>query len=75
MAAKENRSQRAVHLKSTVTVGYYTVSDVQAILGCCDTLARKKIRELNDELEAKGFQRYPRGKVPKKYFDERFNHV
>lgn len=55
-----------------VTVAYYTVKDVMQILGCKETKAQDIIRQLNDEMEAKGYMRYPKGKVSKKYFNERF---
>jgi len=55
-----------------VTISYYGIEDVMVILGCCRTKAQDVVRQLNDELEAKGFMRYSQGKVPKRYFHERF---
>lgn len=55
-----------------VTVAYYTVKDVMQILGCKQTKAQDIIRQLNDEMEEKGYMRYPKGKVSKKYFNTRF---
>ncbi len=51
---------------------YYTVKDVMGILGCKQTKAQDIIRQLNDEMEAKGYMRYPKGKVSRRYFSERF---
>lgn len=56
----------------SVTVGYYTVKDVMVILGCKQTKAQDIIRQLNKEMEEKGYMKYPKGKVSKKYFNERF---
>lgn len=55
-----------------VTVAYYTVQDVMKILGCKQTKAQDVIRQLNNEMVEKGYMRYPRGKVSKKYFNERY---
>lgn len=55
-----------------VTIGYYTVSDVMVMLGVQRTKAQDVIRELNDELENKGYRRWPKGKISKRYFDERY---
>ena len=41
-----------------VAVAYYTVKDVMGILGCKQTKAQDIIRQLNDEMEAKGYMRY-----------------
>ena len=38
---------------------------------CCRAQAYKIIKNLNKELEAKGYLTYP-GKVSRKYFNERF---
>lgn len=56
----------------TVTIGYYTVDDVMVILGCKRTKAQDVIRELNDELVEKGYRKWPKGKISKKYFNERY---
>ncbi|MDD2979581.1 MAG: transcriptional regulator [Hespellia sp.] len=58
--------------RSEVTVGYYGVEDVMTILGCQRTKAQEVIRTLNDELVAKGYMRWPKGKISKAYFNERF---
>lgn len=55
-----------------VTIGYYTVKDVMVMLGVQRTKAQDVIRELNDELEKKGYRRWPKGKISKRYFDERY---
>ena len=55
-----------------VTEAYYTVKDVMVILGCKATKAQDVIRQLNDELEAKGYMRFRKGHVNRRYFDERF---
>ena len=47
------------------------VEDVQRLLGVKITKAYAVIRELNDELSAKGYLTV-RGKVPEKYLLERF---
>ncbi len=52
-------------------MSYYTVLDVQKILGIGSSKAYKIIRQLNDELKAKGYI-VVYGKVPKKYFNEKF---
>lgn len=62
----------AVLNKNNVTVGYYGVEDVMSILGCGRTKAQDVIRELNNELEEKGYRRWPRGKISKRYFNERY---
>lgn len=48
-----------------------TCKDVMASLGICETNAYALIRRLNAELNAKGYITI-RGKVPRKYFMERF---
>lgn len=47
------------------------VDDVKARLGVGDTKAYAIIKKLNKELESKGYLTV-RGKVPEKYFKERF---
>ena len=59
-------------VRKDVTVAYYTVQDVMEILGCKQTKAQDVIRELNDEMVEKGYKRYPKGKVSRKYFNERY---
>lgn len=47
------------------------VKEVQQALGVCEPKAYQIIRELNAELEKKGYLTV-RGKVSEKYFQERF---
>lgn len=46
--------------------------EVSEILNCKKSHAYQVIRELNKELEEKGYM-IEKGKVPSKYFFERFN--
>lgn len=48
---------------------YLTVNDVEEILGISRSLAYKVIRNMNNDLAAKGYLTAA-GKVPKKYFEE-----
>lgn len=48
---------------------YLTGNDVIEILGVSRSLAYKLIRNMNDDLAAKGYLTVA-GKVPKKYFEE-----
>lgn len=50
---------------------YYSVKDVQGILGISKSKAYEIIKMLNDELNSKGFLTVS-GKVLKKYFNERY---
>lgn len=50
---------------------FYGCDEVAEILGYKSGKAYKVIRELNAELEAKGYLIRP-GKISKKYFNERF---
>lgn len=59
-------------VQSEVTSAYYSVKDVMVILGCKQTKAQDVIRQLNNEMVSQGYMRYPKGKVSKKYFNERF---
>lgn len=49
----------------------YTVDDLKQILCIGDSKAYSIIRDLNAELEAKGYMTV-RGRVPARYFNERF---
>lgn len=51
---------------------FYTKDDICGILGIADSKAYKIIRQLNDELESKGYITV-RGRVPAEYFQKRFN--
>ncbi len=50
---------------------YYTVDDVMKILGIKPSKAYGVIRACNKELDMKGYMTI-KGKVSKKYFEERF---
>ena len=52
---------------------YYTCSDVMQLLGVSKSKAYSIIQELRDELEKQGKLSpvYPRGKIPKTYFNDR----
>ncbi|MDU6265820.1 MAG: helix-turn-helix domain-containing protein [Anaerocolumna aminovalerica] len=52
-------------------INYYTVEDVQALLGVSSSKAYQIIRQLNNELKSQGFI-VVMGKTPKKYFNEKF---
>lgn len=49
----------------------YLVNDVMKILGVSKSKAYKVIQDMNEELKEKGYFVIA-GKVPKKYFEERF---
>lgn len=49
---------------------YYTALEVGELLGVSRTKAYKIVKELNAELQAKGYIVIA-GKVPKRYFEER----
>lgn len=51
---------------------YYTVEEVKVLLGVEQDKAYRVIRELRIELKNKGYAMYPAGKIPKKYFLERY---
>lgn len=53
---------------------YYYAEDIVELLGVSRNYAYKVIRELNDELEQQGY-RVVSGKIPKKFFQERFYGV
>ena len=57
--------------KPEVTVGYYGVTDVMVILGCGRTKAQDVIRQMNDELNEKGYLTVA-GRVSRQYYEERF---
>lgn len=52
-------------------MNYYTVEDVQKLLGVASSKAYQVIRQLNSQLKAKGYITVA-GRVPKKYFNERY---
>lgn len=55
-----------------VEPAYFTVQDVQTILGVKERKAQMVIKQLNDELVEKGFMRWPKGRIGKEYFSERY---
>lgn len=52
----------------------YTVLDVARLLNVSQSMAYKLLREMNDELSKKGYLTV-RGKIPAKYFHERYYMV
>ena len=52
-----------------MTLLFYTAQEVAEILGVSRTKAYKIVKQLNLELQAKGFIVIA-GRVPKKYFEE-----
>ncbi len=52
---------------------YYTAAEVQNILGVSRDKSYKIVRGLREELVAKGklTDEYPKGKIPRRYFDEK----
>ena len=61
-----NRCLEVILMKSV----FYTAQEVAEILGVSRTKAYKIVKELNIELQAKGFIVIA-GKIPKRYFEER----
>lgn len=53
-------------------MAFYYVEDVMRILGVSRSKAYKIIQQLRKELVQKGYFEYPAGRIPKKYFCERF---
>lgn len=51
---------------------FYTVKEVQILLGVKTDKAYRIIRQLRAELVKQGYAQYPAGKVPKKYFLQRY---
>lgn len=49
------------------------VKEVREILGVGESLAYKIMKQLNEELEKKGYL-VIRGKIPREYLEERFYH-
>lgn len=49
---------------------YITAADVMTLLGCKVNTAYKRIREVNDIAEKKGYRRYTQGKASKYLFAE-----
>ena len=55
----------------TDTSVFYTADDISAILTVSKPTAYRIIKRLNDELASKGYI-VVSGRVPKKYFNEKF---
>lgn len=53
------------------SVLYYTAQEVQEMLGVSRAKAYKVVKELNEELAAKGYL-VTAGKIPKKYLAEKY---
>lgn len=53
-------------------VQFYNAEDIMNMLGVGQTTAYKIINQLRKELVKKGYAEYPAGKIPKKYFHERY---
>jgi len=51
---------------------FYNASDIMEMLDVGQTTAYKIINNLRKELVSKGYAEYPAGKIPKKYFHERY---
>ncbi len=62
---------KAIHATESSRRNYMTADDVAREIGCGHSCAAKYIQRLNKELEQKGFMTAP-GRVPRKYFFERF---
>ena len=56
----------------TDTSVFYTADDISVILTVSKPTAYRIIKRLNDELTNKGFIVVVSGRVPKKYFNEKF---
>lgn len=66
----ELKRKGEMNMENTMKM-YITADEVAELLGVSRGYAYKVIRGLNDELKAKGF-RVISGKVPRKYFQEKF---
>ena len=53
---------------------YITAAEMAEMLGISKPYAYKLIKQMNEELDAKGFITFP-GKVATKYFEEKFYGV
>lgn len=64
------KGEKSMSEIQAVTTPFYSVADVQNILGVGKSKAYQIIKKLNDELSGNGFITVS-GKVSKKYFNER----
>ncbi|MNW57346.1 hypothetical protein D3C74_351430 [compost metagenome] len=54
---------------------YYTAAEVQLLLGLGSLrTAHNRVQSMNEELQARGFW-VERGKVPRKFFHERYPYI
>lgn len=49
---------------------FYSCKEVMELLGCCESKAYRIMKEMNKELQKKGYITMS-GKVPKAYFNEK----
>jgi len=54
----------------SVSFNLYTAQDIADILGVSTSVAYKHIKQMNQELAAKGYITVA-GKIPRRYFEER----
>lgn len=59
-------------MNKVTEVQFYTAVDVITMLGVGESTAYKIINRLRKELVEKGYAEYPAGKIPKRYFHERY---
>lgn len=71
---KRSRKKDNLILMKTKAVqpAYYGIQDVMTMQGCSERKAQAIVKSLNDELEGKGYLRWPKGKISKNYYHERF---
>ena len=72
MGAVTGQKRMKVQLIPSSQKLYYTVEEVKVLLGVEQDKAYKIIRSLRRELISRGYAEYPAGKVPKRYFLERY---
>ena len=63
--------ERGIRMNKNLIPSYLAVEDVMELLAIRKSKAYSIIKDLNVELETKGFMTIP-GRVPKKYLLERF---
>ena len=66
------RNREGMHAVQMAPKLFYTVKEVQTLLGIKTDKAYRIIRQLRAELVEQGYAEYPAGKVPKRYFLERY---
>ena len=65
------RAVIVMRAKNHTESSFLYVADIMELFSCSKSRAYKVISELNHELEKKGFL-YVRGRVSRKYFEERY---